>query len=132
MALFFILRLPEYTVLTFLLICRNSDFHSMRHFHPRIKERFKKQAFYTMEFLKYKKVINPCATTRGQGSPQGHAYPYSPTLPLFFLPLSQSLSGVLHSPPLQASHQGRGGTHLPSKRKNGLHFNLAFSLLSGL
>lgn len=84
MALFFILCLPDYNLLTLLLLWRNPDFHSMRHFHPKVKARFKKQAFCTMEFLK--KVAIPYASMRGQGGPQGHPYSYLAALPLFFLP----------------------------------------------
>ena len=128
MALFFILAFPEYTVLTFLLICRSPDLHSTWRCLPRVRARFKKQAFYIMEFLKYKKVTNPCATMRGKGGPEGHVDTHSPvfpTPPLSFLRLSL-WSSILPASPRQRS------VHLPSIGKNRFHFSCAFYLLSGL
>jgi len=104
MALFCILSLPEYSVLTFLLICRSPDLHSMRCCLPRVRKRFKKQAFYMTEFLKYKKVANPCATMRGQGGPRGHVDMHSP---VFQLRLSFTFIS-LYGPPFSLPPQGRG------------------------
>lgn len=104
MALFFILSLPEYNVLTFLLICRSPDLHSMRCCLPQVRKRFKKQAFYMTEFLKYKKVANPCATMRGQGGPRGHVDMHSP---VFQLRLSFTFIS-LYGPPFSLPPQGRG------------------------
>lgn len=64
-----------------------------------------------MEFLKYKKVANPCATMSGQGGLRGHVDMHSPVFqlrPLF----PSSLSMVLHSPCLPKAEEC-----LPSKGK---------------
>lgn len=57
-----------------------------------------------MEFLKYKKVANPCATMRGKGGPQGHVDTQSA---VFQLRLSFSFVS-LYGPPFSLPPEGRG------------------------